>query len=89
MVLAPLATGRSAQGLFLNPHFPDEVVILSALAYNLGNFTRTLAMPKSAEPWSLTSLEEKQIKTPRSSAMAVYVTFRIGEVAVSAGGRRG
>jgi hypothetical protein len=29
---------------------------LHALAYNLGNFMRTLAMPKAAEPWSLTSL---------------------------------
>ena len=32
---------------------------LHALAYNLGNFMRTLAMPKAAEPWSLTSLREK------------------------------
>jgi hypothetical protein len=32
------------------------------LAYNLGNFMRTLAMPKAAEPWSLTSLREKLIK---------------------------
>ena len=29
---------------------------LHVLAYNLGNFLRTLAMPKAAEPWSLTSL---------------------------------
>jgi hypothetical protein len=29
---------------------------LHALAYNLGNFMRTLAMPKTAERWSLTSL---------------------------------
>jgi DDE family transposase len=29
---------------------------LHALAYNLGNFMRTLAMPKTTEPWSLTSL---------------------------------
>ena len=28
---------------------------LHALAYNVGNFMRTLAMPKTAEPWSLTS----------------------------------
>ncbi len=35
---------------------------LHALAYNLGNFMRTLAMPKVAEPWSLTSLREKLIK---------------------------
>jgi hypothetical protein len=42
---------------------------LHVLAYNLGNFMRTLAMPKAAEPWSLTSLREKLIKiVPRSSA---------------------
>jgi hypothetical protein len=35
---------------------------LHALAYNLGNFMRTLAMPKTAEPWSLNSLREKLIK---------------------------
>ncbi len=35
---------------------------LHALAYNLANFMRTLAMPKTAEPWSLTSLREKLIK---------------------------
>jgi hypothetical protein len=31
---------------------------LHALAYNLGNFIRTLAMPKATEPWSLTSLRK-------------------------------
>jgi hypothetical protein len=31
---------------------------LHVLAYNLGNFMRTLAMPKTAESWSLTSLRE-------------------------------
>jgi Transposase DDE domain group 1 len=35
---------------------------LHALAYNLGNFMRTLAMPKAAELSSLTSLREKLIK---------------------------
>jgi Transposase DDE domain group 1 len=35
---------------------------LHALAYNLGNFMRTLAIPKTVEPWSLTSLREKLIK---------------------------
>jgi hypothetical protein len=35
---------------------------LHALAYNLGNFMRTLAMSKAAEPLSLTSLREKLIK---------------------------
>ena len=40
---------------------------LHALAYNLGNFMRTLAMPKTAEPWSLTSLREKLIKIGATS----------------------
>jgi hypothetical protein len=35
---------------------------LHALAYSLGNLMRTLAMPKAAEPWSLTSLREKLTK---------------------------
>ena len=35
---------------------------LHTLAYNLGNFMRTLAMPAAAEPWSLMSLREKLIK---------------------------
>jgi hypothetical protein len=34
----------------------------SSCAYNLGSFMRTLAIPKTAEPWSLTSLREKLIK---------------------------
>jgi Transposase DDE domain group 1 len=35
---------------------------LHVLAYNLGNFMRTLAIPKGAEPWSLSSLREKLIQ---------------------------
>jgi hypothetical protein len=35
---------------------------LHALAYNLGNFLRTLATPKPVKDWSLTSLKEKLIK---------------------------
>ena len=31
---------------------------LHALAYNLGNFMRTLALPKEVEHWSLTTLLE-------------------------------
>jgi hypothetical protein len=30
-----------------------------ALAYNLGNFLRTLATPEPIKDWSLTSLKEK------------------------------
>ena len=35
---------------------------LHALAYNLGNFLRTLATPEPIKDWSLTSLTEKLIK---------------------------
>jgi len=57
---------------------------LHALAYNLGNFMRTLAMPKTAEPWSLTSLKEKLIKIgAKVVSHGRYVTFQLAEVAVS------
>ncbi|MBF0383065.1 MAG: transposase [Magnetococcales bacterium] len=35
---------------------------LFALAYNLANFMRTLALPKEIKHWSLTTLREKLIK---------------------------
>ena len=57
---------------------------LHALAYNLGNFMRTLAMPKAAQPWSLTSLREKLIKIgAKVVSHGRYVTFQMAEVAVS------
>jgi hypothetical protein len=57
---------------------------LHALAYNLGNFMRTLAMPRTAEPWSLTSLREKLIKIgAKVVSHGRYVTFQMAEVAVS------
>jgi hypothetical protein len=55
---------------------------LHALAYNLGNFMRTLAMPKTAEPWSLTSLREKLIKIgAKVVSHGRYVTFQMAELA--------
>ena len=57
---------------------------LHALAYNLGNFMRTLALPKAAEPWSLTSLREKLIKIgAKVVSHGRYVTFQLAEVAAS------
>jgi hypothetical protein len=57
---------------------------LHVLAYNLGNFMRTLALPKAAEPWSLTSLREKLIKIGAKVVRhGRYVTFQMAEVAVS------
>jgi hypothetical protein len=56
---------------------------LHALACNLGNFMRTLAMPETAEPWSLTSLREKLIKIgAKVVSHGRYVTFQMAEVAV-------
>jgi hypothetical protein len=57
---------------------------LHVLAYNLGNFMRTLAIPKAAQPWSLTSLREKLIKIgAKVVSHGRYVTFQMAEVAVS------
>jgi Transposase DDE domain group 1 len=36
---------------------------LSLLAYNLGNLWRRLALPKRSENWSLTSLQQRLVKT--------------------------
>jgi hypothetical protein len=56
---------------------------LHALAYNLGNFMRTLAMPKTVEKWSLTSLRDKLIKIgAKIVSHGRYVTFQLAEVAV-------
>src|ERR687883_838977 len=56
---------------------------LHALAYNLGNFMRTLAVPKAAGRWSLTSLREKLIKIgAKVVGHRRYVTFQLAEVAV-------
>jgi Transposase DDE domain group 1 len=43
-----------------------------------------LALPKAAEPWSLTSLREKLIKIgAKVVSHGRYVTFQMAEVAVS------
>jgi hypothetical protein len=56
---------------------------LHSLAYNLGNFMRTLAMPKTAEPWSLTSLREKLIKIgAKVVSHGRCTTFQMAENAV-------
>ena len=56
---------------------------LHALAYNLGNFLRTLATPEAIANWSLTSLREKLIKIgARVVNHGRYVTFQMAEVAI-------
>ena len=49
---------------------------LHALAYNLSNFMRTLALPDAVEQWSLTSLREKLIKIGERRSCATGATSR-------------
>ena len=65
--------------------FADNQVRLQlfALAYNLGNFLRRLALPRSVKHWSLTTLREKLIKIgAKVVAHSRYVVFQMAEVAV-------
>jgi hypothetical protein len=56
---------------------------LHALAYNLGNFMRTLATPVAIRDWTLTSLREKLIKIgAKVVSHGRYVTFQMAEVAI-------
>ena len=56
---------------------------LHALAYNLGNFMRTLALPQAVEQWSLTTLREKLIKIGAKIVRhGRYLTFQMAEVAI-------
>jgi len=56
---------------------------LHALAYNLANFMRTLALPEAVAHWSLTSLRERLVKIgAKIVTHARYVTFQMAEVAV-------
>jgi hypothetical protein len=59
---------------------------LFALAYNLGNFLRRLALPKAVKHWSLTTLREKLVKIGAKVVQhARYVIFQMAEVAVPRG----
>ena len=56
---------------------------LHALAYNLANFMRTLALPEEVEHWSLTTLRGKLVKIGAKVVRhGRYVTFQLAEVAV-------
>src|SRR6266487_2879014 len=53
---------------------------LHALAYNLGNFLRTLATPEPIKDWSLTSLKEKLIKIgAKVVSHGRYVVFQMAQ----------
>jgi Transposase DDE domain group 1 len=54
---------------------------LHALAYNVGNFLRTLAPPEPIKDWSLTSLMEKLIRIG-AKVVSHYIAFQMTEVAI-------
>jgi len=65
--------------------FVDNQVRLQlfALAYNLGNSLRRLALPKSVKKWSLRTLREKLIKIGAKVVRhSRYVVFQMAEVVV-------
>ncbi len=54
-----------------------------ALAYNLGNFLRTLATPEPMKDWSLSSLKEKLIKIgAKVISHGCTIAFQMAEVAI-------
>ncbi len=56
---------------------------LHALASNLTNFMRTLALPEAVKQWSLTSLREKLVKIGAKIVRhGRYIIFQMAEVAV-------
>jgi Transposase DDE domain group 1 len=50
---------------------------LHALAYNLGNFLRTLATPEPIKDWSLTTLKEKLDASKNSPFGCVSDSIRL------------
>jgi hypothetical protein len=65
--------------------FRDNAVRLQlfALAYNLANFLRTLALPDAVAQWSLSTLREKLVKIgARIVRHGRYLVFQLAEVAV-------
>jgi hypothetical protein len=65
--------------------FTDNQVRLQlfALAYNIGNFLRRLALPKSVKQWSLRTLRDKLIQIgAKVVSHSRYVIFQMAEVAV-------
>jgi Transposase DDE domain group 1 len=73
---------RPALSLF-GGDVPEDEEDLFALAYNLANSLRQLALPRSVRSWSLTTLREKLVKIgAKEVTHARYVVFQLAEVAV-------
>jgi hypothetical protein len=65
--------------------FRDKAVRLQliALAYNLANFLRSLALPNEVAQWTLTTSRERLVKIgARIVRHGRYLVFQLAEVAV-------
>ena len=59
---------------------------LHALAYNFGNFLRTLALPAEIAQWSMTTLRERLVKIGAKIVRhSRSITFQMAEVMVPRG----
>jgi hypothetical protein len=59
---------------------------LHALAYNLANFLRTLALPVEVEQWSMTTLRDRLVKIGAKIVRhSRSITFQMAEVMVRRG----
>jgi hypothetical protein len=65
--------------------FPSAAILVpigrtSVLAYNLGNLWRRLVLPKRVDSWSLTSLQQRLVKTGgRLVTRSRYYWLRLAE----------
>src|SRR5262249_32858509 len=81
-VVRPVARSNGS-GCRAAPSRPTPCGSNFTLAYNLGNFLRTLATPEPIKDWSLTSLKEKLIKIgAKVVSHGRYVAFQMAEVAI-------
>jgi hypothetical protein len=65
--------------------FKDNAARLQmfALAYNLANFLRQLALPQAIQGWTMTTLRERLVKIgAKVVSHAKYVVFQLAEAAV-------
>jgi len=74
----------SSPFLYANTSRTFQRLQLFALAYNLANFLRRLALPGEIGHWSLTTLRDKLVTIgAKVTRRSKYVIFQLAEVAVT------
>jgi hypothetical protein len=83
--LAGYEDANDAERLSCHDSADNQVSLqLFALAYNLGDFLRRLALPNGVDHWSMTTPREKPVKIgAKVASSARYVIFQTADVAVS------